>query len=156
MDRPALRDLDLLTGLGIEHLADDVEDLALRDIAHGHRDRLTRVAHLLAADETVGRLERDGADEVVTEVLRDLEGQRRGLLADRDVGLEGVVDARDSVVGKLDVDDGARDAGDAADAVHGGVPGGLLLGCGSHELSFSKKRSVSVGRRARGASTWPS
>ena len=74
VDRPALGDLDLLAGLGVEHLADDVEDPALGDVADGHRDRRAGVAHLLAADEAVGRLQRDGADEVVAEVLGDLEG----------------------------------------------------------------------------------
>ena len=39
----------------------------------GTRDRLAGVAHLLAADEAVGGLQRDGAHEVVAEVLRDLE-----------------------------------------------------------------------------------
>ena len=61
-------------GSSVEHLADDVEDLALGDVADRNRDRLAGVAHLLAADEAVGGLEGDGADEVVAEVLCDLEG----------------------------------------------------------------------------------
>ncbi len=60
-------------GSRVEHLADDVEDLALGDVADGHRDRLAGVADLLAADEAVGGLQRDGAHEVVAEVLGDLE-----------------------------------------------------------------------------------
>src|SRR5690554_7599746 len=32
VDRPALGDLDLLARLGVEHLTDDVEDLALGDV----------------------------------------------------------------------------------------------------------------------------
>ena len=84
VDRPALGDLDLLAGLGVEHLADDVEDLALGDVADGHRDGGAGVAHLLAADEAVGRLERDRADEVVAEVLGDLERDLGRLVADRD------------------------------------------------------------------------
>jgi hypothetical protein len=51
VDRPALGDLDLLAGLAVQHLADDVEDLALGDVADGHRDRLAGVADLLAADQ---------------------------------------------------------------------------------------------------------
>ena len=113
--RPALGDLDLLAGLGVEDLADDVEDLALGDVADGHRDRAAGVAHLLAADEAVGRLERDGADEVVAEVLGDLERDLGGLVVDRDRRLERVVDVGDRVVRELDVDDGAGDARDAAD-----------------------------------------
>ncbi len=66
-----------LAGLAVQHLADDVEDLALGDVADGHRDRLAGVGDLLAADEAVGGLQRDGADEVVAEVLGDLERDRR-------------------------------------------------------------------------------
>ena len=125
VDRPALGDLDLLAGLGVEHLADDVEDLALGDVADGNRDRLAGVAHLLAADQAVGRLQRDGADEVVAEVLGDLEGDLGRLVADRDRRLERVVDVGDRVVRELDVDDGAGDARDAADA------GGRLVSAAS-------------------------
>jgi hypothetical protein len=116
VDRPALGDLDRLATLVVEDVADDVEHLALGDVAHGNRDRLTRVAHLLAADESVGRVQRDGADQVVSEVLCDLEGDLGGHVTDGERGLEGVVDAGDRVVGELDVDDGAGYAGDAADA----------------------------------------
>ena len=38
-------------GSSVEHLADDVEDLALGDVADGHRDGAAGVAHFLAADE---------------------------------------------------------------------------------------------------------
>src|SRR5690606_36667471 len=83
------------------------------------------------------RLQGDGADEVVAEVLGDLEGDRRRLVADRDVGLERVVDLGDRVVRELDVDDGARDARDASDAARGrGLRSLRLLGSGSHGLSF--------------------
>ena len=43
------------------------------DVADGHRDRAAGVAHLRAADQAVGRLQRDGADHAVADVLRDLE-----------------------------------------------------------------------------------
>ena len=45
---------------------------------------LAGVAHLLAADQAVGRLQRDGADEVVAEVLGDLERDLGRLVADGD------------------------------------------------------------------------
>ncbi len=61
----------------VERLAEGVEDVALGDVADRHGDRRAGVAHLGAADETVGRLHRDGADHVVADVLGDLEGQRR-------------------------------------------------------------------------------
>src|ERR671911_193811 len=45
VDAPALGDLDLLARLGVEHLADDVEDLALGDVADRHGDGAAGVAH---------------------------------------------------------------------------------------------------------------
>jgi hypothetical protein len=119
VDRPALGDLDLLAGSRVQHLTDDVEHLALGDVADRHRDRVTAVAHLLAADETVGRLERDRTHEVVAEVLGDLEGERHRLAGKGDLGLQRVVDLGDRVVRELDVDDRAGDAGDASDSAGG-------------------------------------
>ena len=115
---------NLLARLGVEDLADHVEDLALGDVADGNRDGLTGVAHLLTANHAVGRLEGDRADQVVTEVLCDLESDLDRLVAERDRGLQGVVDVRDRVVRELDVDDRARDACDAPD------DRGPSLGCG--------------------------
>src|SRR5690606_18123681 len=86
VDGPALRDLERLTLAEVEDVAGHVEDLALGHVADGNRDGLARVADLLTADHAVGRLERDGANHVVAEVLGDLErdlgrlaarGQRR-------------------------------------------------------------------------------
>src|SRR5690606_34852709 len=73
VDRPALGDLDLLAGLGVEDLTGDVEDVTLGDVPDGHGDRGARVADLRAADETVRRLEGDRTDHRVAEVLGDLE-----------------------------------------------------------------------------------
>lgn len=115
VDRPALGDLDGLAGLEVQDLADHVEDLALGDVADGDRDGLTGVAHLLAADDAVGRLQGDGANEVVAEVLCDLERDLDRLVADRDRGLQRVVDVGDRVVRELDVDNRTVDACDAPD-----------------------------------------
>ena len=128
VDAPALGDLDRLAGSRVEHLAGDVEDLALGDVADGDRDRAAGVAHLLAADHAVGRLERDGADEVVTEVLRDLEGDLGRVVTDGDRGLQRVVDLGDRVVRELDVDDGPGDTRDAADDSRVGLLGGEAHG----------------------------
>src|SRR5690606_38059968 len=77
------------------------------------RDGLACVANFLAADDTVGRLQRDRSDEIVAEVLCDLERDLGGLFADDDRGLQRVVDFRNRIVRELDVDDRARDACDA-------------------------------------------
>jgi hypothetical protein len=118
----------------VEDLAGDVEHLALGDVADGHRDGAAGVAHLLAADHAVGGLERDGADEVVAEVLRDLERDLGRLVADRDRRLQRVVDVGDRIVRELDVDDRAGDACNAPDDRRLGLFGG---GGGSHCLSLS-------------------
>ncbi len=132
VDAPPLGDLDLLARLGVEDLAGHVEHVALGHVADRHRDRAARVTDFLTTDDTVGGLERDGADEVVAKVLCDLEGQLAGLALDRDRGGQRVVDVGDRVMRELDVDDGAGDARDAAD------DRGLLGGCGgSHGHSLS-------------------
>ena len=115
VDAPALGDLDLLARLGVEDVAGHVEHATLGHVSDGDRDGAARVADLLTADDAVGRLERDGADEIVAEVLRDLERELGGHTLDGDGRLESVVDVGDRVVRELDVDDGTRDAGDAAD-----------------------------------------
>ena len=103
-----------------------------KGLGQAHRDRAARVTDFLTTDDTVGGLERDGADEVVAKVLCDLEGQLAGLALDRDRGGQRVVDVGDRVMRELDVDDGAGDARDAAD------DRGLLGGCGgSHGHSLS-------------------
>ena len=119
MDRPALGDLEGLALFEVQHVAGHVEHVALGDVADGHGDRGAGVGDGGAAHEAVGRLQRDGTHEVVTEVLGDLEGHREGRLAlalAREVHLDGqrVVQRRDAVRGKLDIDDRADDAGDAS------------------------------------------
>ena len=75
VDLPPLLDVEL--GLGdVQRLAEGVEDVALGDVADRHRDRAAGVGDLGAADQAVGRLHRDGAHQVVAQVLGDLEGQR--------------------------------------------------------------------------------
>ena len=119
VDRPALGDLEGLALFEVEHVAGHVEDVALGDVADWHSDRGTGVGDGGATHEAVGRLQRDSTHEVVTEVLGDLEGHREGRLAltlAGEVHLDGqrVVQRRDAVRGKLDIDDRADDAGDAS------------------------------------------
>ena len=118
VDRPALGNLEGLALFEVEHVAGHVEDVALGDVADGHANRGASVGDGSAAHEAVGRLQRDGTHEVVTEVLGDLEGHREGRLSltlAGEVHLNGqcVVQRRDAVRGKLDIDDRADDAGDA-------------------------------------------
>ena len=99
VDGPALGDLELLALLEVEHLADDVEDVALGDVADGHADRLAGVAHERAADQAVGRLQRDGADHesprcwATSSVIVVSLGLALALRRQVDVDLERVVDS---------------------------------------------------------------
>src|SRR6266571_6938068 len=107
--------------------------MALGDVADRHRDRAASVSHRRAPDQAVGRLHRDGADDVVADVLRDFQGQRPHLVVQRDVHVQGVVDIGNLRGGELHVNDGADDPHDAAGAGAGGCPatGGVVLcGCG--------------------------
>ena len=125
MDRPALLDVQR-AGLDVEGLAEDVEDVALGHVADRHRDRRAGVRDLAAADETVGRLHRDRADQVVADVLGDLEGQRAGLLVEGPLDVQRVVDVGHGVRRELHVDDRADDPDDPAEAATGLVVGGAV------------------------------
>ena len=76
VDRPALGDLErrlVGTSSGSPRV---LHTWPLVTSPTGHRDRAAGVGDLGAADQAVGRLHRDGADQVVAQVLGDLEGQR--------------------------------------------------------------------------------
>ena len=74
VDRPVL---GVLAGTGRVHaMPERVEHMALDHVADRHRDRRAGVRDRGAADQAVGRLHGDAADDVVAEVQRHLEGQR--------------------------------------------------------------------------------
>ena len=99
----------------VDGLADDVEDAAEALGADRHRDRAAGVADFHAAHEAVGRVHRDGADRVLAEVLRDLEGEVVLLVRDARVrDLQRVQDLRELAGRELDVDDGTDDLDDPA------------------------------------------
>src|SRR5699024_8186478 len=105
-------------------------------VADGHGVRAAGVLHLGAADDAVRRLEGDGADHVVADVLGDLEVDPVGGLVggERDLGGQEVVLVGHGVDAELDVDDRAGDAGDAPDPTRGG---GVLFGDGGSHGSLS-------------------
>ena len=100
----------------VEAVTQCVEHVALDAVADRYRDRGTGVGHLDAADQSVGRLHRDGAHQVVAEVLGNLEGQGLRHLLVGDLGVQGVEQFRHGTTRELDVDDRAGDA-DHATAV---------------------------------------
>src|SRR5699024_10201309 len=129
VDRPALGDLQGLPLWQVERLTGDVEDLALGDVAHGHGDGGTGVAHLAAADQADGGLQCDRAHQVVAQVLGGLQGDLGLLAAEIDRGLQRVVHLRNRVRRELDVQHGPDHAGNPAHA--------RLAGCGCRSLVCS-------------------
>ena len=109
-------------GRHVQGLAEHVEHVALGDVAHRHRDRPAGVGDRGAAHQAVGRLHGDGPDHVVADVLRDLQGQRPGLAAQRHVHVQGVVDAGHLLGRELHVDDGTDDPHDPAGALGAAAP----------------------------------
>ena len=102
-----------LTGFVVHGFADDVQDAAEAGIAHGHRDRRSRVLHLHAAHETVRGVHGDRANRAFAEVLGDLEHQVVLVRAERGIGHAKRAEQLGQLSGrKLDVDDGADDLGD--------------------------------------------
>ena len=132
MDRPALGDLDGRR-IDVEDVTGHVPHVALGDIAHRHSDRGAGVTDLGATAQTVSRLERDGTHDVLADVQGHLEGDGMGLTHHLGVDVKGIEDLRHLSSRKLDVDDGADDTDDAANA------GSLVLrlggnSCRSHDV----------------------
>ena len=101
----------------VDRLADDVDDAAEHFRADRHGDRRAGVGDRLAANQTFGRVHRDGADGVLAEMLRDFEHEALAAV----VGLERVQDRRQVIV-ERNVDDGADDLADACRARSRDVP----------------------------------
>ncbi len=105
-----------LHGRAVVHrVTHHVQDATQALGADGHRDGGAGVAHRHAADQTVGRIHRDGADGALAEVLGDLESQVVLRVGDAGVReLEGVEDLGELAVAELDVDHRADDLHDLA------------------------------------------
>ena len=88
----------------VDRLADDVHDAAERLRTDGNADLRSGRLDRLAAGQAVGRVHRDGADDVLAEVLGDLEDEAVAAI----VGLERREDRR-KLAFERDVDDGADD-----------------------------------------------
>ena len=102
--------------------------MALRDVANGHHDRGAGIAHGGAADNSVGRLHRDGAHHVVADVKGDLKGEHPAVaVSERHIELQCVEQLGHRLDGELNVDDGSGDPGNAPDA-------GLGLEASGHDV----------------------
>ena len=137
VDATTLLDLPHLTLLEVHDVAGGVEHLAERLVADGDRDGPAGVGDRRAADDAVGRAQADRADQAVTDVERDLEGQRLVDTVDRGVDLERVVHLRDRVARELDVEHRADDASDPAVARLSRRRSSWLRSLGGRHLSHS-------------------
>ncbi|AFJ34310.1 cellobiose phosphorylase [Mycobacterium sp. H4Y] len=135
----------------VEAVPQGVEDVALDLLADGHRDGTTRVGHLDPTHQAVGGLQRDGAHQVVPEVLGDLEREGLRQFLERDLRVERVEQFRHGTAGELDVDDGPGDPYHPAAGVALGRLRGLLVGCCRSRHNFFRFLVVlpSGRRRAR-------
>ncbi len=106
-------------GSGLVHrTADDVEDPPKRGLAHRHHDRLARVRHGHAPDETVGGVHGDRSHSGLTEMLGNLEHEVFLFVRDgRVLHRERVKDRRQLAGRKRDVDNGTDDLQNLADVL---------------------------------------
>ena len=91
--------------------------------------------HFHAADHAVGAAQGDAAHAAAAQVLLHFAGEVDLRAFDVGVDLDGVVDRRQVVLGKLDVERRADDLRDAADVLGGGgLRSGLFCSsrCGGH------------------------
>ena len=110
VDLPAL--LDPVDLVGVERLAQHVEDVAEHRVADRDRDAATEVADRRAAHQPVRLLHADAADAPVADLLRHLgrHGVRGAVELDVELDLE--VDLGQGVRWELDVDHRPRDGDD--------------------------------------------
>jgi peptide chain release factor 1 len=99
----------------VDRVAENVHDAAEHLRADGHGDRLAGVPNRETAAQAFRRAHRDRAHDTVAELLLHLERQVAVLQLQR------VIDFRDRVARKLDVDDGANDLNNRAGA-HESLP----------------------------------
>ena len=130
--------LDRSDVVGVEGLADHVEDVAEHRVADRHGDAPAGLAHHGAAHQSVGGLHAHAAHAALADLLGDLGDDGHGQAVEHDVHLDRVVDLGQRVRRELDVHHRSGDRDDAS-----GLEGGLVRGHG-HWLSHFPERSASA------------
>ncbi len=115
--------LDLADRVGVERLAEDVEDVAEHRVAHRHPEPPSEIAHLGAAGEAVGRPQADTAHPAVADLLGGLGGDDLALAFEHDVDFDRAVDLGQGVGRELHVDDRPGDGHHPAGGQRGGLAG---------------------------------
>ncbi len=121
VDRPV--GVGMHRAAAVDRIAEQIEHAAERRLADRHRDGRAGIDALLAADHAVGAAQGDAADAAAAEMLLHLAGQIEIHALVVGFDLHGVVDRRQAVFGKLDVERRADDLRHAADAFVRGCPG---------------------------------
>ena len=99
----------------IDRFAEQIQNATERAGTDRHHDFAAGVFHDGAAHEAVGGVHRDGAHDVVTQMLSHFEREVVGLVIDgRIADFQRGENRRDAPGGKFDVDDGAGDLADFA------------------------------------------
>src|SRR6516162_2600432 len=103
-------------------MTEHVHDTAEGTLAHRHRDRRAGRLYRESAPQSLGGAHGDSAHDAIAELLLHLEREVDILQLQR------LIDLRNRLARKLDVDDGADDLGD------------LSLSGGAHDACFLKPR----------------
>ena len=132
VDLPAV--LDRADVVGVERLAEHVEDVAEGGVADGHGQAATQVAHRRAPVQAVGGLEADAADPALADLLGHLGGDGDLGALELEVHLDGHVDLGQRVRRELDVDDRPGDGdhpplGAVPVVAGGGLGDSVVLSC---------------------------
>ncbi len=76
VNRPTLISFERLVFFQVQNFAGHVEYMPLGDLTNGDRDGGAGIQNLLAADQTVRRLQSNGTHHVATQVLLNFHGER--------------------------------------------------------------------------------
>ncbi len=94
----------------VNRLTDNVHDTAERFFANRNHDRVARVAHFVAANQTFGRVHSNRANSVFAQMLCNFKNQTAAQV----VGFQSVEDQRELTFFELYVDNSADDLSDLA------------------------------------------
>lgn len=108
MDAPTILEVQLLIG-GVEAVAKYVEDVSQGTWTHRHGDRAAGVDHPGSPLDPVCRSHADGPNQTFADVSSDLGDDFLRTAADTALELQGVVNFRQTLRRKVDVDHGADD-----------------------------------------------
>ena len=118
----------------VQALTECVEHVALHTVSNRNADWAASIGHLGTTDESVGRSQGNGTDQVIAEVLCNLKRDGLGDCLEGDLDSQRVIQSRHRSTRKFHVDDRTGDAHDAAGSVRATLLRVLLIKSCSHDL----------------------